>query len=556
MEEIKQQEFSEEEIDRAMSRALQWLCSPRGGSNFYARMINGCGRAPRKDLWPPTAAVTLDNHGRYMLVWHPVWFVQQEGPFQLLVVVHEAAHLALQHLEKMLRIRLKLNDNIRYARLQPIMNVAADMAANDIAVRPILETPRTNFAKYRDRFIWPEEAKYNYPTGQSFEFYFNELMKNMQKDGFNPNLQIIPMIGGCNANQSNQQGGSSRQSGNSKGGRGDSPDGSSKSSTQNTEDNNRSGQGDKEGDNNKGGGGANSEELSPADGLDDNYPEWFKDLVRGQNPQNVPWNLDFDEMTSAEIERAIDSAKREAKRITKNAVEQTKKSCGKVPGKFMEAIQDLLEEPTIPWQIVLQNMMRSEVSSKLDESTAYPNPCFFHLEDEGMEPYPGFQKNFAFNIACMVDTSGSVSQSEFLDFMAEIRGIMNQEDEVTIRLIMFDHAIQYEKLLGPDDTEKFARDRYQLINRYGYGGTSFTPPLKYMCGRDEEGDWMPNADREENPMTDPPDLAILLTDGEAPVGPPHGPIPEYLPPCPLIWVLTSTGTENEYMQPRVLKIKD
>ncbi len=172
-----------------------------------------------------------------------------------------------------------------------------------------------------------------------------------------------------------------------------------------------------------------------------------------------------------------------------------------------------------------------------------------------MEPYPGYQKNFAFNIAIMIDTSGSVSEREFLDFMAEIRGIMNQEDEVSVRLIMFDAAIQYEKLLGPEDTEQYAKERHSCVNRYGHGGTNFTPPLKYMCGEDVERDWASNAEREEIPMKDPPDMAVLLTDGGAPVGPPNGPIPTYLPPCPLIWVLTSSGREDDYMQPRVLKIK-
>ena len=259
-------------------------------------------------------------------------------------------------------------------------------------------------------------------------------------------------------------------------------------------------------------------------------------------------------MSSAEIERAVDRAKREAKRITTNAIEQTQKSRGTVPGGFLEAIKDLLEEPTIPWQIVLQNMMKSEVSSKLDESTAYPNVSYFYVE--GLEPYPGHQKNFAFNIAVMVDTSGSVSRQEFLDFMAEIRGIMNQEDEVTVRLIMFDASIQYEKLLEPDDTEQFATDRYALINRYGCGGTDFTPPLKYMCGKDTEEDWVDDCPREPQHMQEPPDLAVLLTDGGAPVGPPNGPIPKYLPPCPLIWVLSTQGVENDYMQPRVLKINN
>lgn len=572
-------EHSEEEQGRAMSMALQWLCSPRGGNNFYGRILNGCGRSPQKNMWPPTAAVTLDTKGRYMLVWHPEWFVRQDGPFQLLVVVHEAAHLSLQHLEKMLRWRLRIQDVIKYKRLEPVMNVAADMAVNDIALRPMMDIAGTTFPQYKERFIWPEAMEY--PEGETFEYYFNRLMDDLKKEGFDPDCPKAPSMGGTGGScdgksdkqdkqDSQQQGGSddeerklvstgprSDQEGDGRGGdeqhddeqTGDSsfPGGQGEADAPPSDE---SGSADGEGSP-----GGDNGDVRPGDCLDDNYPNWFKDLLNNQFPRNVMFDLKFDDMSSAEIERAIDRAKREAKRITKHAVDQTKKSRGTIPGQFLEAIQELLEEPTIPWQIVFQNMMKSEVSSKLDESTAYPNPCFFHLEDEGMEPYPGFQKNFAFNIAVMVDTSGSVSRQEFLDFMAEIRGIMEQEDEVTVRLIMFDAAIQYEKLLNAEDTEEYTKDRYRRINRYGHGGTDFAPPLRYMCGEDTEKDWK-TEEREDSPMKEPPDLAILLTDGGAPVGPPYGPIPKHLPPCPLIWVLTSNGREDDYMQPRVLRIKD
>ena len=48
------EDYTEEEKARAMSMALHWLCSPRGGNNFYGRILNGCGRAPKKDLRPPS----------------------------------------------------------------------------------------------------------------------------------------------------------------------------------------------------------------------------------------------------------------------------------------------------------------------------------------------------------------------------------------------------------------------------------------------------------------------------------------------------------------------
>jgi hypothetical protein len=115
---------------------------------------------------------------------------------------------------------------------------------------------------------------------------------------------------------------------------------------------------------------------------------------------------------------------------------------------------------------------------------------------------------------------------------------------------MFDSAIQYECMLDED----MASDRSNARNRCGYGGTSFTPPLRYLCGKATDNDWEHDAEKVQGLHDGPPDLVLMFTDGYAPVESPEGPIPEFLPPCPLIWVLTASGQEHPLMQPRVLRI--
>jgi predicted metal-dependent peptidase len=149
-----------------------------------------------------------------------------------------------------------------------------------------------------------------------------------------------------------------------------------------------------------------------------------------------------------------------------------------------------------------------------------------------------------------IDTSGSVSEEEYKEFMREVMGIIKQEDGVSVRKILFDAAIQDEEIVTTD-TNTPDRSWY----RYGYVGTSFEPFLKYALGKDTSDDWEPEARRENTPLTSP-DLVLLFTDGYAPVGPsPNGPIPKYAPACPLIWVLTPDGQENPLMQSRVIRIK-
>lgn len=513
----------------AMSRALQWLCNPRGGNNLYGRLINGCGLWPKPEMSPPTIQVILDMKGRHFLGWHPAWFEAQDGPFQMMLMVHEAAHLGLVHLEQLMRIYLQLSNPRQFRRLDPVFQVAMDMEVNDTAVRAMLHERSGRFNDYKGKFLWPEDRKY--PAQKTFIEYFNLLIKDLETCGFDPDYDREKDI-----EEKIEQ---AVERDKKRKGRNDSGKGGEKKEKQT-------------GAPGAPGAPGNAEEPSlPGDKLGNEYPGWFKQLVNSQHPHVITLSEMLEQMTDAEIERAIDQAHREARKIVIYAVEQTEKSRGTIPAQFKNAIRGLLEEPTIPWQLVVQGMMKSELSSKIDESTAYPNPALLTLDE--YEPYPGYQKDFSFYITVGIDTSGSVGDDEFKDFMSEIFGIMKIKEGVTIRLVMFDAGLQFEKVLEPSDQDNFqSRSEYY---RYGYGGTNFEPFLRYVSGDLNEELWVKDATRDLEHPPRIPDLVVLLTDGYAPVGPnENGPIPMYLPNCPLIWCLTANGKDDPYMQPRVVRI--
>jgi predicted metal-dependent peptidase len=507
----------------ALGMALQWLCSMRGGNNFFGRLLNGCSHVVDYNMpYGSAAAVGIDPDGRYQLIYSPDKFKGYSPPLRIMVLVHEAAHLALRHLERMLRAHVLTHDEKKFRRLHAVMNVAADMAANDIAVRPMLPDKRNHFNTCEEHFIWPEERKY--PPGKTFEEYFILLLKDMEQHGFDSNFdpdadlqQKLDAMDQQGQGQDPQQG-QGQQPGQGGGGEGDEP---------------QVIQGGKR----------------PGDDLDDNYPGWFKNLMNKSSYTAVLWSKPFEQMTDAEVEHAIENARRDAKRLVRSAVEQTEKCRGTIPSNMQSVIAELLGDPTIPWQEVFRGMVRSSISAKLEESTAYPNIAWAGLE--GIEPYPGMQKNFTFNILIGVDTSGSVGDDEFKEFLREILAITDVEQGINARVVMFDAAMQREELLTEEVVNNARATGY---GRAGYGGTDFTPYLKYVNQKDEDEDWIPGAEREEQQLSYPIDLAILFTDGYAPVGPPGGPIPEYLPNCPLIWALTPNGQEDDYMQPRVVRI--
>lgn len=482
----------------SMGDCLQWACSPRGGNNFYGRVLNGCSRREFPNMG--TVGVTLTRLGHYLMLWDPEWFVQQEKAFQLLVIVHEAGHLVLQHLERAMRMHLIIQDVEKSIRLRPVINIAQDMAVNDISVRPLLASTEFKFATHKEKCIWPEDR--DYPVGKTFEEYLALLLADLKEHGWDakdPGEGQQPGQSGSGPPNPQPSDGESEGEGEGEGG-GENPD---------PQQGQEQGQGD-------------------GDKLDDSYPQWFKNLLN-KAPPSMRWEEVFDKMTDAEIERALTRARQEAKRITKHAVDQTQKCRGTVPAGMQSAIDDLLEDATIPWQEVLRGMLKSELSQKLDESTAYLNPSFLHLDD--IEPYPGYQKNFTFRIAAGFDTSGSMSQDEFRDCCTELVGLMETEDGVVTRMIQFDAAIQHEEDLESVE----AADLRRGVTRYGHGGTSFSPFLRYLLDIEEQGDWMDGAHREVQPFLHP-DLVIIFTDGYAPI-----PLPELDPGVPLMWVITNGG---------------
>jgi len=449
--------------DHLLSEALQWVCSPRGGNNFYGRVINGCRRSANDSI--KTCAVVLTREGTYRLIWSPKFFEEIKAGLRILVLIHEAGHIMLRHLERMVRQRLFLSDDKLFDRLMPILQKAADMAVNDIATRPFIEL--MNFHKYKDALVFPEQEPFNFPEGLTYEEYVKKLLEKSKDEGYD-------VVNGTGE-----------------------------------------------------------------------MPKWMKG---GCMPQHVPWWNELKDMTESEIERMADHARREAKSIIKKAARETLSGRGTVPGYLQALIDELMQEPTVPWEQILRGMLKNAVSSKLQESVAWPNTSLLGSETqkEGLEPYPGFQKDFEFHIAAAIDTSGSVSNEDFIKFLSEIQGLKNTNKAVSIQLILFDHGIQNEKLIGEND-------EIEPI-RHGYGGTEFNAPLKRILGIDTDEDWTENAERITQGIPNA-DLVVILTDGYAPVAEEDGgPIPQYAPPCPLLWVLTDDGKIDPAMGDRVVKI--
>jgi predicted metal-dependent peptidase len=257
-------------------------------------------------------------------------------------------------------------------------------------------------------------------------------------------------------------------------------------------------------------------------------------------------NIPLGDLTDAEIERIISTANTESKQLVKSAIEQTKRSRGTIPYHLEKMFEDLFAEPKIPWHQIFRGYLKTSLSSKLAESSAYPNPALFHLADIGeVEPYTGYQKEFTFNMAVLIDSSGSISDTDYAAFIGELQGIAQAEKGATTTLVYFDSVVQHVEQLDMDP------EKFKNHHRYSWGGTNFNPPFQYILGLDARVDPSVPAMKRAGKW----DVVIMLTDGEAPIESPGGPCPQYLPPCPVIWVLVGGGEPHPAMGSRIVRLE-
>ena len=109
----------------------------------------------------------------------------------------------------------------------------------------------------------------------------------------------------------------------------------------------------------------------------------------------------------------------------------------------------------------------------------------------------------------MVDTSGSVSNAEFLEGAAELIALHSYLEKVDV--IYCDSEIT--------KIERLSRESQFPSKRYGCGGTSFNPPFAWVKEQSESYD-----------------LIIYLTDGGAPL-----PLENLRASVPVLWLITSRG---------------
>jgi predicted metal-dependent peptidase len=219
----------------------------------------------------------------------------------------------------------------------------------------------------------------------------------------------------------------------------------------------------------------------PTDGDGDLHPTW----------------KEFENLTDTE-KKLIQN---QVEHILKESATQITKSRGTIPGELKSLIDELFKitEEVFNWKAYFRRKMgcSSEVYTKKSRRKM----------SKRFEDNAGIKIKQKHHILVAVDTSGSVSNAELLEFFSEIHHIYKAGASVTI--IECDTKIN-------DIYEYKGKFKGSVVGR---GGTDFTPPVEYY-------------NKHKNKFT----TLVFFTDGYAPV--------ECKPHKQMMWVISSAGTED------------
>lgn len=230
----------------------------------------------------------------------------------------------------------------------------------------------------------------------------------------------------------------------------------------------------------------------------------LQSLMSGQSGPSCDGNGDI-HPTWKEFENLTDTEKKliqnQTEHILKESATQITKSRGTIPGELKSLIDKLFEvkEEVFNWKAYFRRKMgcSSEVYTKKSRRKM----------SKRFEDNAGIKIKQKHHILVAVDTSGSVSNDELLEFFSEIHHIYKAGTSVTI--IECDTKIN---------------DIYEYKGKFkgsvkGRGGTDFTPPVEYY-------------NKHKNKFT----TLVFFTDGEAPV--------ECKPYKQMMWVISSNGVNE------------
>ena len=171
------------------------------------------------------------------------------------------------------------------------------------------------------------------------------------------------------------------------------------------------------------------------------------------------------------------SSKEELKQIRDEIREATMQAAnaagaGNTPANVQRMIKELTE-PKMNWRELLRQQIQSTI--KTDYSFSRPNRKGWHTG----AILPGMKFDETIDIAVSLDMSGSITDEMSMDFITELKGIMDEYKDYNIKLWCFDTKVYNEQ-----DFDGYSGEDILNYEIMGGGGTDFMCNWEYMKEHD------------------------------------------------------------------------
>ncbi|MGY8866359.1 MAG: vWA domain-containing protein [Methylophagaceae bacterium] len=162
--------------------------------------------------------------------------------------------------------------------------------------------------------------------------------------------------------------------------------------------------------------------------------------------------------------------KRQIKEEMKEAVMSAAQSAGagNVPANIKRMISEWTQ-PKIDWRSLLQQQIQSTIKS--DFTFMRPNRKSWHID----AVLPGMNNDEKVDVCIGVDMSGSISNVMVKDFFSEIKGIMDQYQDFSIKIGCVDTSVYNHAEFDPSKIDELLE-----YEPHGGGGTDFDANWNYM----------------------------------------------------------------------------
>lgn len=438
---------------------------------YYGIILSSMQWTPTRDI--ETMGVTR-NGNVFQLLYNPDFVAKYDVPTTLELIKHEVLHLAFNHFHIW-------EDEYPPEDIQKVRNIAADLEVNSY----INVDAMSNITVLQPKlFGWEKE--------QGTREYFRRLMdffkdqQQQQKASQNVQKPCNGGQGGSSSSQSQQQ-----QNDDNDDDTPQSPNGGNgnQQSNENKSQHNKSGGKKQQNSGGSGNGGGNGQQE------------------QGQEEESIPDEMldkykDFDDHTQWPTGEDANTSEQMVEDMLIQAADEVEKGRGTIPGEMKGRIETIRNRrkprPVADWKRYVRRYLGNEFSefirkSKKRESRRFPDAA-------------GNRHRRKSHIMVAVDTSGSVSMPEYIEFFGQIRTLKPVAD---FEIVECDAKIQY--------TYTFRNKPNMEI--HGGGGTDFAPVIDLFLKNRKQYDAL-----------------IYFTDGEC-----------YVPgntPKETLWVISSRGDKN------------